>query len=360
MADERPRVLFLGPDVPGGMSTAMNALLASPLADRYRIEVLPTYRGNGAARRLLVFAAALPRLLVWSLRGRGRIVHVHSTVRGSMYRKAICVLLAKALRRRVILQMHSGPGDIISFEAGLNPVGAGLVRLAFRAADTVLAVSSASAAALGDAFGAAEIQVIPNAAPRGPEGLASPGRDRDPLAIYLGGFANPVKGGDVLLAALERPDSQLPRFVLAGPGELPDSGRRLLERQPGIEWRGWLEPAEKDQLLRSAEVFVLPSTSEGLPMALLEAMAYGLAIVATNVGGVPDVADDEVDALVVPSADPAALAAAVARLAADPGLRQRLGDGARAQSLRLAPERIAEQFDTVYRRLLGTPGEVLL
>jgi glycosyltransferase involved in cell wall biosynthesis len=334
------------------MSTAMLALLASPLGERYRLEIVPTHRGAGATRRLLVFGSALLRLAAWSLRGRGRIVHVHSTVRGSMYRKSICVLAAKGLRRRVVLQLHSGPGDIATFAAGLGRLQGSFLRLAFRAADTVLAVSSASAAALAEAFAAPDIRVIPNPAPAGPPAVPRRTGDGDPLAVYLGGFANPVKGGDVLLAALELPELEGRRFVLAGPGEPPEAGRRLLDSRDGLQWRGWLEPGAKDEILRLAEVFVLPSTSEGLPMALLEAMSYGLAIVATDVGGVPDVAHDGADALIVPAADPAALAAAVARLAADPGLRGQLGEAARAQALSLGPEQVAEQVDAVYRELL--------
>ena len=80
-----------------------------------------------------------------------------------------------------------------------------------------------------------------------------------------------------------------------------------------------------DTLLRVAPtIFVMPSRSEGLPMALLEAMAYGMAVVATRVGGIPEVVDDGVDGLLVPTEDPAAIATALRGLAADPSLRERL------------------------------------
>src|SRR5712671_4922558 len=112
---ERARVLHLGPEVPGGMRTSTRALLGSRLGEEFELEFVATHRGAGAARRFVVFLAALCRLAWWSLRGRGRLVHVHATVRGSMYRKAICVLVAKALRRTVILHVHSGPGDVATF-----------------------------------------------------------------------------------------------------------------------------------------------------------------------------------------------------------------------------------------------------
>jgi len=351
-AAARPRVLHLGPDVRGGMTTVMKGLLRSPLGERYQLEMVATHEGSGAARRLGVFARALARLSWWSLRGRGRIVHIHATVRGSMYRKALCVLLAKALRRRVVLHVHSGPGDIAATRERLGPLSVMLFRAMFRLADVVLAVSEASAAALEAGYGVEGVTVVPNAAPQPAEPLPRrPGESAD--VLFLGGFANPVKGGEELLAALALPRLRELRVVLAGPGELPEQGRRLQEDGRAIEWRGWLEDEEKERLLRAAGIFVLPSTSEGLPMALLEAMAYELAIVATEVGGVPDVLSDGEDAIVVPPGDPAALADGLARLAADESLRGRLAAAAAERARRLGAEQVADRLDRIYRELLG-------
>lgn len=352
MTAERPRVLQIGPDMRGGMRAVMRGLFASQLAERYRLEFVATHRGTGWAERLGVYCLSLWRLTWWSLRGRGRIVHIHATVRGSMLRKSFVVLLAKGLRRRVILHMHSGPGDVVYERTKIGPARAALFRLMFRRADIVLAVSAASARALEETYAASGVVVVPNPTPEAPD--VPPGRGGGPLtALYIGGFANRVKGGDELLTALERPGSAGLRVLLSGPGELPGRGRELIERQPEIEWRGWLEEAEKEELLREAAIFVLPSTSEGLPMALLEAMAWARAIVATAVGGVPDVLTDGSDGLVVPPSDPDALAAALTRLAADPDLRERLGQAARERARRLNAEEVTARLETIYTDLLA-------
>ncbi len=349
---ERPRILFVGPDEPGGMGTAMSMLLASPLADRYAIDVVATHRGTGAARRLAVFASGLFRIAWWSLRRRGRIVHVHSTVRGSAYRKSLCVLLARSLRRRVVLHMHSGPGDVETFTAGMGRWDGAFVRRAFAAADVILAVSSASAEAIREGFGVSDVEVLQNPAPEAPPGAGERVSAADPLSVYLGGFANHVKGGEVMVAALARSGDDVGRVLLAGPGELPPPGRALVDRHETISWRGWMEPAEKEEVLLGASIFVLPSTSEGLPMALLEAMSHGLAILATAVGGVPDVIDSEVDGLIVPPGDPQALAEALERLRADADLRGRLGAAARRRAGQLDVAHVAARLDEIYRGLL--------
>lgn len=346
------RVLQMGPDprIGGGMAAALRGLLESPLAERYELDVVPTYRGTEPLRRLALFCWALLRLCAWSLRGRGRLVHVHATVRGSMYRKSVCVLLARGLRRRTILHVHSGAAEIASFAASRGRLSLALFRAAFGAADAVLAVSAASGAALEAGYEIAGVGVVPNAAPSVPP-FERP--SADPVRVaYLGGFANPAKGGDVLLEALESFDRAPLRLTMAGPGELPPAGEALVSREPAVEWAGWLGPEEKDALLREAEVLVMPSRSEGLPMALLEAMAYGMAAVATAVGGIPEVVDDGADGLLVPSEDPGALAAALSGLAADPDRRRRLGAAARARAEALDADEVAGRLGSLYASLL--------
>ena len=353
---ERPRVLHMGPDpaIGGGMPAALQALLDSSLADRYRLDVVPTYRGSEPLRRPVVYCLALARLVAWSLRRRGRIVHVHATVRGSTYRKAVCVLLAKALRRRVVLHVHSGAGDIEVFRASRGRFSLALFRAAFAASDAVLAVSSASAEALKRAYAVPTVAVVPNAPPPPlPFEREDTGVDGEVRVAYLGGFANPAKGGDVMVRALELalPRAVRLRVTLAGPGELPPAGVELVADHPAVAWVGWLDPGEKDELLRSAQIFAMASRSEGLPMALLEAMAYGLAIVATEVGGIPEALDSGREGLLAPPEQPAALADALCAVAENPQLRERLARGARRRAERLDSVEVAGRLDALYASL---------
>ena len=142
------------------------------------------------------------------------------------------------------------------------------------------------------------------------------------------------------------------RVTLAGPGELPAPTRELGRRQPlGRLGAAGSSPTEKDELLRAAPVFAMPSRSEGLPMALLEAMAYGMAIVATEVGGIPEVFDSGEDGVLVPPEEPEALAGALCRLAADPELRERLARAARRAGERLDAVEVAGRLDALYASL---------
>jgi len=108
-------------------------------------------------------------------------------------------------------------------------------------------------------------------------------------------------------------------------------------------------------LLRDFDVFALSSFSEGVPVALLEAMSMGLPAVATRVGGVPEVLAENTEGLVVPPGDAVALAEALARLLGDRALRERLGQAARARVERsFASEAICSRYQALYRELLAS------
>ena len=352
------RVAHLGPDPHGrgGMPAVLRALFASPLARRYKLDMIVTYATPSPLRRGLVFLAGLGRLVRWCLGPGPRLVHVHTTVRGSLYRKSVCVAVVKALGRPVILHVHSGIGDIAAFDGRLGPLRRHLFVRAFAAADRVLSVSAAGAAEVERRFGRAGIEVVPNPAPVIEAVAVTQGESPESdgvEALYLGGFANAVKGGSVLLEALPAilaGPGPAPRVVIAGPGEPPPRARAVLD-EGGVRWAGWLDGDAKARALARAQIFLLPSTSEGLPVALLEAMAHGRAIVASRAGGIPEVMTDGVDGVLVPPGDALRLAEAVRELAADPDRRAALGAAARARTERLNEEEVSGRLDSLYRAL---------
>ena len=159
------------------------------------------------------------------------------------------------------------------------------------------------------------------------------------------------KGVDVLLAAVRELGEDV-SLEIFGDG----SWRARLERESGeyglsARFHGHVEGLP--QRLRDLDVFVLPSRAENFPVAALEAMAAGLAVVATRVGGVPElVVDGETGILVEPD-DPAAMSAAIARLAGDPGSRAALGaEGRRRVEALFSSDRMAERMRALYESLL--------
>jgi glycosyltransferase involved in cell wall biosynthesis len=105
------------------------------------------------------------------------------------------------------------------------------------------------------------------------------------------------------------------------------------------------------------DALVLPSSNEGTPVSAIEALAAGRPVVATRVGGVPDVVDDGEDGFLVEAGDTDDLADRLGQLARDPKLRERMGRAGRDRVLpRYAVQRLVDDVDRLYRELLDTPG----
>ncbi|EQD47331.1 Glycosyl transferase, group 1 domain protein, partial [mine drainage metagenome] len=120
-----------------------------------------------------------------------------------------------------------------------------------------------------------------------------------------------------------------------------------------------LGPLDRPRLLeeyRRADLFVLPSLFEPFGIVLLEAMAAGLPIVASRVGGIPEVVAEGECALLCPPNDPAGLADALARLTADDGLRRRLGAAGRRRALAFSWETVIPEWVRLFESVVATPG----
>jgi glycosyltransferase involved in cell wall biosynthesis len=203
-------------------------------------------------------------------------------------------------------------------------------------------------------------EVLAEALRQGADGGSSA---ESPVILYTGRLAV-VKGTTPLLEAVPRVRRLCPsaRFVLAGPWQMPDSPENWGLRKgglPGREGVSWLGHVPWQGLIdwyRRATVFVMPSMYETFGISCLEAMAFGLAVVATRAGGLPEVVEDGVTGLLVPPGDAPALAGAVHRLLADPALRRRLGEAGRERVLStFTAERVVRATVPVYERARGSP-----
>lgn len=179
------------------------------------------------------------------------------------------------------------------------------------------------------------------------------------LLAGLVGRLHPAKGHADLLCALAQLSAEgiEMRSLLVGSGELHDEIAADVERR-GLQSQVILtgQRADIPRLLAALDVLVMPSRWEGLPMTLLEAMALGKPIVATGVGGIPDVITDGQEGLLTPAGDIEALTNALRRMVTDAGLRQRCGERARETLFsRYDVRRTSQAYESLYARRLGLP-----
>jgi glycosyltransferase involved in cell wall biosynthesis len=259
-----------------------------------------------------------------------------------------------AYERALAYGLHSG--DVESFQRA-DGARIGVLRrsrdLALaRAAHVVIPSASLRDLALGWGLDPDRVTVVPN--PIEPP-AELPAREElrrrhgleGPTFVFAGRLA-PQKLLGVALEALTRLEPVT--LVVAGDG--PD--REALERRAGelgLDGRArFLGPQPREsvlELLRAADGVLLPSSWENFPHLLVEALSVGTPVVATAVGGVPEIVEDGTNGLLVPPNDPDSLAAAIGRLLDDAALRDRLRDGARPSVERFAPERIYGRLESI-------------
>ncbi|BDP43377.1 hypothetical protein DAETH_33460 (plasmid) [Deinococcus aetherius] len=346
-----PRVLWVTTAARGGIAGYVAALRATPLFTRWRVETVVTHDDGPARRRLALFASGTAHLVRRCLTARPRIVHLHSAAYGSFARKGLLLWVAR-LVFRVPTVLHLHAGEFADFYARCPRPLRPLVRATLTRADRVVTLSPSLARAVTAIAPGARVTSVPNGVAVGP----APHRpDRPPRILFLGLLIerkNPL-GLLRAWARIGRPPEA--RLLLAGDGPQRAAVEALVAElglSQSVELLGWVDAERGTRLLEETDVLVLPSFFEGQPLALMEGMARGVAIVTTGVGGIPDMIEDGASGLLVPPGDDAALAAALGSVLEDPGLRRRLGDA--------AYERARQEFNIehTWRRLDALYGEL--
>ena len=290
----------------------------------------------GAARRLLSTPAYLAGFSRFVGRLRPALVHANSHV------TLADLCMARLRRVPSIFHVHEIFGEGRKWDAGR--------RLAFWAADEVVAVSSACAAAIES--GERRARVVRNGVPI-PEARARDARE-SPLTVGTVGVVSRRKGTDVYVEAARRVRERDPgiRFELVGAPTDPLDAGWAEEVLVGAAAAGvtHLERADVAAKLGEWDIFVLPSRRDPFPLSSLEAMAAGLPVVATRVDGIPEQVSGDAGVLVEPG-DPAALAEAILGLAARPAAeRAALGEaGRRRVQAEFTIERQVAELDAAYR-----------
>ncbi|MGQ0552210.1 MAG: glycosyltransferase family 4 protein [Planctomycetota bacterium] len=183
----------------------------------------------------------------------------------------------------------------------------------------------------------------------GAELRASLGLRGEHLLLGCVGRLEPVKGVDLLLqafAALSRREPRA-RLLVVGDGSAAPGLREAIQQQPGASWL----PSRRDlgAVYGALDILVLPSRREGLPQVLAEALAAGLPVVASRVGGVPDLVEHGRQGLLVPAGDVPALTAALTQLCENTALRAACARAAAATDLsRHSAEAVAERLAQLY------------
>lgn len=326
-----PSVVVLSTHVAGkgGVAAVVRGYQRAGLQDRWVLRYLATHCDGSRASKILAFIRASGTFLWMLVTAQIGVLHVHSSSRVSFFRKSAFILLALGARVPVILHIHSGRFDQF-YNDELGPLGKRFVRILFTRVSRIVALSKNWQELFRSIAPKAKITIVRNAVE-----LSDAHTKRDHsgqrVILFLGRMCE-QKGFYDLLHVLARIQSDEQEVVLWAGGD-GDAEAALTEaRKLGIENRlrllGWVSGDAKQQAFNEADIFCLPSYAEGLPMALLEAMAVGLPVVTTPVGGIPEIVTDGKEGFVIEPGDLNAMRAALTNLLLNNDLRLRMGAAA--------------------------------
>jgi len=354
-------ILMLGPsmDYPGGMTEVVRLYSKKRVFEVWPLRFVSTYDRRGLITQLRTWLPALCTVLMLLARRRVALVHVHSAAHGSFWRKSAICAIAYLFRTPYVFHVHSGKFSVF-YRRDCSGFAQAWVRRTLRNAARVIVLSRHWRDEVHDMEPTARVTIIGNPvnAPVSLPPLRHPAR----TVLFLN-WLTEEKGVHDLVRAMPQILRSVPqaRFVLAGTGDVlagtrdVESVRHLIKSlsiEHVVNLPGWVDGEQKNEFLRKADVFVLPSYFEGLSIGLLEAMACGAPVVATAVGGTPDVIENRVNGLLVEPAQPDALAQAIVTMLTDDALRTRLREAAhRDVCARYSLDSAVGSLESLYREL---------
>ncbi|MHB1582466.1 MAG: glycosyltransferase family 4 protein [Acidimicrobiales bacterium] len=357
-APEAPSALavaLVGPDITGGAPGGMASIsvdLIEAFEARGHIKLVPVSNFVEGSLWQRTAAALGSMWRVWCGRRSFDLVHVQVATGLSVERDLALWAVARAARLPVVLQFH-GAGQIDDYRRS-SKLQQALYRLLVSVSRCNMALGQATGDWLGSLAPGTPSAVVANFVPDpGPPPPLPP----EPSLLFAGRLGE-RKGVLDLLAALASlaEEGIRPRVSLVGDGDV-DAVRSAVEKGGAslghVDVLGWRPRDEVWKLLADAWALVLPSYGEGLPMAVLEAMAFGRAVIATPVGEVADAVGDGRNGLLVTPGDRAALAHAIRAVVTDRNLATRLGATGREVFLdRFSTGGVVDRLTEVYRQAI--------
>lgn len=281
-------------NVKGGIAAVISGYYGSKLEQDFDIIYVESYKDGGKFGKLTKAIHGYVQFIKVLLMDRPDIIHIHSSFGPSFYRKLPFIFMASWAGKPIINHIHGA--DFNEFYIRAKRWKRNLIRATYDKCTVLIALSDEWKENLSKIVAPEKIEIVENYSVLHKDALeARLARNPNNIVLFLGEIGKRKGCYDIppVVAEVVKvvPDVQ---FVLAGSGSTADERAvKALFKKYGISdhviFPGWVRGKEKEQLLRKADVFFLPSYNEGMPMSVLDAMGYGLPIVSTEVGGIPKI-----------------------------------------------------------------------
>lgn len=340
---------------------ASSSAIAS--AEAAELRPLDTRGGANALSSLWVLATALARIARGKFNGRLAGVHVNMAERLSLFRKGAVIVTCRALGVPVVLHLHAA--QLHHFYGGLPRPLQALTRWVFSLPASVVVLGSAARKFVIEELDVepGRVDIVINGVPEPTHARRVSGESAVQRVLFVGNLSE-RKGVTDLLQALALPglDTAKLDVTLAGGGDVEayEAKARKLGIASFVRFAGWSDQQQVARLMARADLLVLPSYDEGLPLVILEALANGVAVVCSPVGEIPSVLTDGTNACFVQPGDVAGIAAGLRRVLQDGELRVAMERNGRAlYEQKFSIARFFTSVAHIHQRDFGVAGKPL-
>lgn len=326
-------ILMLSTAARGGIRAVAEGYVEDGLFDVYKGRWIFTHQEGGAFKRFSVFLKALFPYIKILASGKISLVHCHMAMRGSFWRKSFFAGWARFFSVPVVLHLHGSEMKV--FYAAQPAISKQLIRQQLEKASRVVVLSDGWKDFVQAIAPSARVVVLPNYVVVPTMAHVPVSNVPHPVRFLFMGALGRRKGIYDLLDAFAKLIAVCPeaRLLVGGNGDIEGVQSHVdqLRLTDQVSLLGWVSGPRKTELLSQVDVFVLPSYNEGLPMAILEAMARRLPVISTRVGAIPEVICDGIEGLLIEPGDSKALESALIAICKDKTGRLSMGAAAYAR-----------------------------
>lgn len=284
------KILMVGPHkdkVKGGISTVIKGYYDSQLFNQYNLMLISTVIDGCKLFKLLWFIVSYFKMLIFLVFFNIDIVHIHIASRKSFYRKSFYIKLARLFRRKIILHMHGGEFDTFYWKECNNKKRRKITKI-LNMSDVIIALGESWKKKISQ-YCSVDVRVVYNSVEA--NGY-NPYNTNSKNVLFLGRLEKEKGIFDLIEAAqyVIKEEKDI-NFILAGNGDLHSIMEVIEAKKLSNNFKvlGWVNSNEVKKLLKDSIAYVLPSYNEGMPMSILEAMSFGIPVVSTDVGSIPEI-----------------------------------------------------------------------
>lgn len=353
-SDLASKILTVGPDYRNHRG-GIGAIIESYSRNFEIFNFVSTYKEGSFLFRQIIFLKGLAKMFSKLARDKKiKIVHIHGASYGSFYRKFLILMIGKHFfKKKIIYHIHGG--GFHSFYKNSNFITKRLIRHFFKRSDIIICISGFWKEYFENIKYIKKIIVLPNIIDHP---VQNPGKENHSEIIFLFlGLVDEFKGIFDLIEVIAKNKNKYNKrikLLIGGNGKTQKLKEFIRENEIEniVEFLGWVKGDSKQRILYKADVYILPSYIEGSPVSILEAMSYGMPIISTYVGGIPELVENEKNGLLIEPGNLEQIEKALDFFVMHPENIKSYGDYSARLVQKHLPESVVNELENIYQSIL--------